>query len=155
MHTAFRHFLAPLILISACARTDPRTGVEPERAARVASMGLTYGDCAEARRRAAARPDLPVDRLPAPISMKPAPLARPPATALRKDGSAEVKIDVLIDTLGRADMRTFRVVKSSNAWLTENVRGVIAKWTFTPAQLAGCTVPRVYHFMASRTAQRD
>ena len=81
--------------------------------------------------------------------MKPVPFQNVPETALRKDGSAEIKIDVVIDTLGRADMKTFKVVKVSNRWFTTNVRGVINKWTFTPALLAGCKVPRVYHFMSS------
>jgi hypothetical protein len=50
-------------------------------------------------------------------------------------------------------MRTFTVVKSSNKWLTQNVKTVLPKWTFSPAQLAGCKVPRVYHFMASAPAR--
>ena len=81
--------------------------------------------------------------------MKPAPFQQLPESALRKDGSAEIKVDVVVDTLGRADMKTFKVVKVSNRWFTQNVRGVIGKWTFTPAMLAGCRVPRVYHFMSS------
>jgi len=64
-----------------------------------------------------------------------------------------INVDVLIDTLGKADMKTFKVVKSSSKWLTENVRGVLPKWTFSPAELAGCKVPRVYHFMASAPAR--
>ena len=76
-----------------------------------------------------------------------------PYSALRKDGSAEVKIDVVIDTLGRADMKTFKVVKVSNKWFVENTRGFLARWRFSPAELAGCKVPRVYHFMASLPAR--
>ena len=81
--------------------------------------------------------------------MKPAPFKDTPESALRRDGSAEIKIDVLIDTTGRADMTTFKVVKVSHRWFTENVRRVMPKWTFTPALLAGCKVPRIYHFMSS------
>jgi hypothetical protein len=126
--------------------------VETETGARIASP-LKRGDCVEARRRAALQPDLDVERIPAPVAMKPAPFRGVPESALRKDGSAEIKIDVVVDTVGRADMKTFKVVKVSNRWFTENVRGVIGKWTFTPALLAGCKVPRVYHFMASLPAR--
>ena len=102
--------------------------------------------------RAADKPDLEVDRIPSPITMKPAALQKVPPTALRKDGSAVVKVDVVIDTLGKADMKTFKVVSVSHPWFATNVRSVIGKWTFSPAELAGCKVPRVYHFMANTKA---
>ena len=60
-----------------------------------------------------------------------------------------MKIDVIVDTLGKADLKTFKVVAASNPWLATNVKSVIGKWTFAPAQLAGCKVPRVYHFYAA------
>jgi hypothetical protein len=134
------------VVFSACAH--PSTSTPVEMAARMAGP-LAQGDCVEARRRAALQPDLEVERIPAPVAMKPAPFQNVPESALRKDGSAEIKIDVVVDTLGRADMKTFKVVKVSNRWFSTNVRGVIGKWTFTPALLAGCRVPRVYHFMSS------
>jgi hypothetical protein len=107
------------------------------------------GDCVEALRRALDKPDLAVDRIPSPIVARPAALIGPPRSALRKDGSADVKVDVLIDTLGKADMRTFKIVSASSEWLVKNVKSVIGKWTFAPAELAGCKVPRLFHFMAS------
>lgn len=138
-------------LVAACAHAK-QSGAESDVGARI--MGpLSDGDCVEARRRAAIHPDLEVARLPAPVAMKPAPFHGMPESALRKDGSAEVKIDVVIDTLGHADLKTFKVVKVSNKWFTDNVRGVIGKWTFTPAVLAGCKVARVYHFMSSVPAR--
>ena len=133
--------------LAACAHPS-QSSSEPEVGARIAGP-LVYGDCVEARRRAALEPDLQVDRIPAPVAMKPAAFQRTPESALRKDGSAEIKIDVIIDTLGRADMKTFKAVKVSNKWFTDNLRTVIPKWTFTPAMLAGCKVARVYHFMSS------
>jgi outer membrane biosynthesis protein TonB len=114
---------------------------------------LASGDCVEATRRALEQPDLVVDRIPAPVVAKPPALQRPPRTALRRDGSGDVKVDVLIDTLGRADMRTFKVVSASSDWLAKNVRSVIGKWKFSPAELAGCKVPRTYHFMATAPAR--
>ena len=154
--------LIPLVaLTAACAHnpppdTDPDIVVEPVKNVRIAptEQPLAPGDCAEAMRRAVAKPDLPVDRLPSPIVAKPAALQKPPRTALNKDGSAEIKVDILVDTLGKADLKTFKVVTSSNKWLTDNVKGVIGKWTFSPAELAGCKIPRVYHFMASAPARR-
>ncbi|HKN67668.1 MAG TPA: hypothetical protein VJW73_15390 [Gemmatimonadaceae bacterium] len=136
------------LVFTACAHSSATPDPVPEQGARIAGP-LAYGDCVEARRRAALQADLEVDRLPAPVAMKPAPFERMPESALRKNGSAEIKIDVIVDTLGRADMKTFKVVKVSNKWFTENLRGVIGKWTFTPALLAGCKIPRVYHFMSS------
>jgi hypothetical protein len=133
----------------------PEVTPETVTAVRIAptEQPVAPGDCAEALRRAAAKPGLAVDRIPSPIVAKPAALQKVPRTALRKDGSADVKVDVLIDTLGRPDMKTFTVVTASNPWLVTNVKSVIAKWKFAPAELAGCRVPRVYHFMASAPAR--
>ena len=136
------------LALAGCAHSSATPDPVPEQGVRIAGP-LTYGDCVEARRRAEIQPDLEVERLPAPVAMKPAPFQRMPESALRSDGSAEIRIDVIVDTLGRANLKTFKVVKVSNRWFTENVRGVIGRWTFTPALLAGCKVPRVYHFMSS------
>jgi len=149
----FVSLLFAALAFAGCAHSSATPDPVPEQAARIAGP-LTYGDCVEARRRAALQPDLEVDRLPAPVAMKPAPFSGMPESALRKNGSAEIKIDVIVDTLGRADMKTFKVVKVSNKWFTDNVRGVIGKWTFTPALLAGCKVARIYHFMASLPPRR-
>jgi hypothetical protein len=155
-----RRFLPLLVLAAACSQA-PATNVTPEvtpepvSSVRIApsEQPVAPGDCGEALRRAAAKPDLAVDRVPSPIVAKPAALAKPPRSALRKDGSADVKADVLVDTLGRADMKTFMIVSASNPWLETNVKSVISKWTFSPAELAGCKVPRIYHFMASAPAR--
>ena len=141
-------FIAALAVGCASFNRTPTTS-EEVKPPRVASTGVAYGDCREARIRAAAKPDLDVDRVPAPVAMKPRPFAGFPRAALRKDGSATIKIDVVIDTLGRAQMSTFTVVDVSHPWFEKNIRTVLPKWRFTPAQLAGCKVPRVYHFMAS------
>ena len=155
-----RHLIPSFLLITACshaAETNVTPEVTPETVTGVriapSEQPVAAGDCAEALRRAAAKPGLTVDRLPSPIVAKPAALQKVPRTALRKDGSAEVKIDVLIDTLGRPDMKTFTVVAASHPWLATNVKSVIARWKFSPAELAGCRVPRVYHFMASAPAR--
>jgi hypothetical protein len=151
---------AGLLVLAACAKSQPEPEIvptpEPVTNARVApaDQPLRPGDCVEARRRAAEKPDLAVDRIPAPVVAKPPALQKVPRSAFRKDGSSEIKIDVLIDTLGKADMKTFTPVAVSNAWFTQNVKGVIGKWTFSPAELAGCKVARTYHFMASTPARK-
>ena len=139
--------------LTACSSAPPETDITPQVLADArgapTELPVAPGNCAEALRRAAAKPDLVVDQLPVLVTAKPAPLQHPPRTALRKDGSAEVKIDIIVDTLGKAVLKTFTVVATSNPWLATNVKSVIGKWTFTPAQLAGCKVPRIYHFYAS------
>lgn len=160
MNRRLNALIAVIALAAACAKTPPQTDAEiaihPPQNVRIApaEQPVAPGDCAEAVRRAVAKPDLTVDRLPSPVVAKPAALQRPPKSALNKDGSAVINVDVLVDTLGRADMKTFTVVKSSSKWLSDNVKGVLPKWTFAPAQLAGCKVPRVYHFMASAPARK-
>src|SRR6476469_7404821 len=127
----FRRLIAFATLAAACAHQTPQPELvvvtQASENVRVApaEQPVAPGDCAEALRRAAAKPDLVVDRIPSHVVAKPAALQKPPRTALNKDGSAEIKVDILIDTLGRADLRTFTVVKSSNRWLTDNVKSVI------------------------------
>jgi hypothetical protein len=155
--------LVPLsILLAACSQAPspnvaPDPVIVPETVSNIrvapTEQPVAQGDCVEALRRAAAKPDLAVDRIPAPVVAKPAALQKLPKAALRKDGSADVKIDVLVDTLGKADMKTFTVVSASSPLLVASVRGVIGKWTFSPAELAGCKVPRVFHFMAAAPAR--
>jgi outer membrane biosynthesis protein TonB len=146
---------ALLIVLAACTKAppdlEPEVVAEPVTNVRIApaEKPVAPGDCVEARRRAAATPDLPVDRIPSVLVAKPPALEKLPAAARRKDGSAEVKIDVLIDTLGKADMKSFKVVTTSSSLLANNVKSVIGKWTFAPAELAGCKVARIFHFIAS------
>ena len=149
-------YLLAVVLLGACASSGGPSVQQESKPVRVASMniGIARGDCPEALRRAKEKPDLDVDRIPSPVAMNPKPLQKVPASALRKDGSADIKVDVVIDTLGRADMKTFKVVSASHPWFATNVKSVIGKWKFTPAELAGCKVPRVYHFMASAPSRK-
>lgn len=144
-------FLA-LLATSACStRPEPQSQPEPElRNVGIAppESPLQQGDCDEARRRLAARPDMTVDRLPEPVAMRPAPFQRVPPRAWNRDGSAVVKVEVMIDTLGRADMTTFTPVQVSNPWFTANIKSLLPRWRFEPAMLAGCKVHRVYRFTA-------
>ena len=140
-----------VLLVSIVAACHHDSVLEQVNARPAAASGVSFGDCAEARKRAAGKPDLDVDRLPVPVSQKPAPFAKmPPAvrTEIGRNG-ATVKIDVVVDTLGRADMKTFTVLESTNPWLVINMRSIMPRWRFTPAQLAGCKVRRIYKFSAT------
>lgn len=106
--------------------------------------------CVLAREAAAADPRLEVDQVPTPLAMEPPPIRSPvPRSALRRDGSSSLKVEVLVDTLGKADMETFAMIESTSAWLTIGARRALARWTFEPARLYGCKVPRYYQFSAS------
>ncbi len=138
-------------LLGACSHNS-EPALVPDHPVRLASggSGVKRGDCVEARRRAADKPDLDVDRLPTPRSFSPSPLPGKSMPAdVRSARYNEVNVTVIVDTLGRADMRTFTVVKTTHPWLASSARGAISKWRFEPAQLAGCKVARVYKWGAS------
>lgn len=148
-----RFLPAALVLVlvlaaAACSSSQPETTPVPESTpARIASS-LKYGDCVEARRQAAAKVDLDVDRLPTPVRYQPPPIPRLksyPQGVFGEDTS-EVRIQVLVDTLGRPDMKTFTIVKSTHPWLSKTIRHSVERWRFTPAELAGCKVARVFKF---------
>ena len=87
--------------------------------------------------------------------MQPPPIRTPvPRSAVRRDGSSTLKVEVLVDTLGKPDMTTFSVIESTSAWLTTGARNAIAQWTFEPALRNGCKVPRYYQFSATSPARR-
>jgi hypothetical protein len=133
----------------ACAGHSPDPNTEAETVnVRVAGIDapIKPGDCAEAVRRAVANPALDVEQVPAPVAMNPLPVdaRKMPKGVADKNGYYEVKFQVLVDTLGKADMKTFTIVTSTHPWLSSSVKTAVAKWKFTPAQLASCKVPRNY-----------
>lgn len=141
--------LALLPLFAACARNpDPEPEMVPETAVRVAppaSDVLRAGDCVEAVRRAKATPDLPVDRLASPRASVPSALqGKSMPAAVKRAKYNEVRITVLVDTLGKANMSSFKVLKTTHPWLASSFKTAVAKWRFEPAQLAGCKVPRLW-----------
>lgn len=143
--------LCAALLLAACS-SNPDPDLVPDVPVRVApaANAVKFGDCREALRRAAERPDLDVDRLPSPRAYRPAPIdmkTMPPE--VRSAKFSEVRVTVLVDTLGHADMKTFSVVKTTHPWLAASVKSAVAKWRFTPAELAGCKVPRTYKWGAT------
>lgn len=136
------------ILAGACASGQPTT-----RNAQV--LAPSTDSCEIARDEAARDPRLDVERVPTPVRMVPPPIRTPvPRTALRRDGSSSLKVEVLVDTLGKPDMSTFRMIESTSAWLTNGARNAIAQWTFEPALRNGCKVARYYQFSASSPPRR-
>jgi len=143
--------LSAVLVVSIVVACHHDSDLEQVNVRSAAATGVSFGDCVEARKRAADKPDLDVDRLPTPVAQRPAPFAKMPPgvrTEISRKG-ANLKVDVIVDTLGHADMKTFTVLESSHPWLVANMRSTIPRWRFTPAELAGCKVPRVYKFSAS------
>jgi len=144
-----------LIAVAACAAVAcAKTASESEKIVNVRPMAvgaIQPGDCVEARRRAASAPDLEVDRLPTLMSKTPRPFVpTPPSVQADIDRKGmSIKVDVVVDTLGKAVMRTFKVLETSNEWFPRNLKALMPRWTFAPAQLAGCKVQRIYKFSAS------
>jgi hypothetical protein len=153
MNPRVLYVLTPATLLAlsmACAR-NPDPDTEPEMVhetpVRIAppAGAVKPGDCPEALRRALAKPDLEVDRLASPRASVPSAVSgKTMPAAVRRARYNEVRITVLVDTLGKANMSTFKVIKSTHPWLTSSMKTAVARWTFEPAQLAGCKVPRVW-----------
>ena len=134
-----------LLTVAACASAPKQPATTDAQL-----LAPPADSCVLARADARLNPRLDVERVASPVKMDPAPIRRPvPRTALSRNGSSVIKVEVLVDTLGKPDMTTFAVIESSNAWFTNGVRAAITKWTFEPAYRNGCKVARFYQFAAS------
>jgi hypothetical protein len=149
--------IAVLCVVVSCRSGGPEEETVTNIRPMVDASAVSYGDCVEARRRAAAKPDLDVDSVPRPVSQRPRPFANMPAAVKAQIDTkgAAIKADVVVDTLGRADMKSFRVVSTSHPWLGENLKASMPTWTFRAARLAGCKVARVYHFSATSRPRKS
>ncbi len=139
---------AALALAAACAggSADPAPAPVPD-------MAVTANGCGGILADYLAHPDsVQVTKVAEPIKMDPPPIRRPVPPGVFKDGKAEIEVTVFVDTLGKADMKTFKVVKSTHPWLTQGLQRAIARWKFRPAEVNGCKVPRTYKFGASAGA---
>ncbi len=148
---SLRRYIPALALLVAAGSAAACAGRSAEPETRNAQLLAPPADsCVLAREEAAADPRLEVEKVPTPLRMQPPPIRRPvPRTALRRDGSSSLKVEVLVDTLGKPVMSTFNVIESTSAWLTTGARNAIAQWSFEPAERNGCKVPRYYQFSAS------
>lgn len=104
-------------------------------------------DGCDAIRAEIAASNAPVDQPATPLAMKPAPVRRPvPRQVLAASRTPTLEVTVVVDTLGKPQMKTFTVVKSSHRWYADGARAAIAKWTFRPAMHRGCKIERPYRF---------
>jgi protein TonB len=63
---------------------------------------------------------------------------------LRSAGiSGEVRVQFVVDTTGRAEMSTFKVLKSGHAQFSEAVRKALAKMLFKPAEMGSQKVRQI------------
>ena len=116
--------LGGALLAAACA---PSTAATPATV-NARPIAPPVDSCVTAREDAAADPRLDVERVPTPVKMDPPPIRRPvPRNVLRRDGSAAIRVEVMVDTLGKPDMTTFAVLESSNVWFTNGAKTAIAK----------------------------
>ena len=137
------------VITAACSttRTEPTVNARPMEA----QAAVAEGDCAEAVRRAIADPALDVDSLPRPVTQWRRPFPNMPWQVKRDiDAKGSVlKVDVVVDTLGRPVMSTFTVVEASHPWLVESFRKSLPSWRYRAARLSGCKVPRIWKFSAT------
>jgi hypothetical protein len=130
-------FLA-LLVVAGCASSGATSN------ARVRAPLTGAAHCAEVRERAKANPALDVEKLPTPVKQPSRLLAGPFPPGVIRNGYADVHTTVLVDTLGKPVMKTFKVKKASHPWLGQDVKKTLSRWTFTPAELEGCKVARIY-----------
>ena len=143
--------LAAAIALAACTPASKPSAPAPVPPA---NSDLCYLVQAEEAR----HPGLEVDRAPAVVKYDPRPLQAPrrgyPTGVIRKDGTTKVKVSVVVDTSGKADMGTFKVIETTHPWLADNLKGAIPKWTFRPAVKNGCNVAALWVFSATPGAPR-
>ncbi|MHB8838139.1 MAG: hypothetical protein ACYC7F_04220 [Gemmatimonadaceae bacterium] len=140
--------IATAVLAACKPAAPPATAPEPV-AALLENSDLCYLVQAEA----AKAPSLEVDRAPDVVKYEPRPLTPPrggyPRNVIRRDGTTKVKVSVVVDTVGHADMSTFTVIETTHPWLANNLKATIPKWTFTPAYKNGCRVAGLWVFTAA------
>lgn len=80
------------------------------------------------------KPALPRDQNPSP---------RYPSVLESSRTEGMVLAQFVVDTLGRADMRTFKVLESTNELFSSSVRAAIQQWRFYPAEAGGRKVKQI------------
>jgi hypothetical protein len=144
--------LVAALVLAACAKPAPAP--QPAPALPPANSDLCYLVQAEA----AKHPSLEVDRAPDVVKYDPKPLQPPkggyPRGVFVRNVTPRVKVSVVVDTAGKPDMATFAVVETTHPWLADNLKGLIPRWTFTPAVKNGCHVAGLWVFTAAPPARK-
>ena len=82
-------------------------------------------------------------------TVSPRPLTvRPP-----RDAPRGTLVSFVVDTLGRPDSTTYRVIRDVEPGLAEEGRAMVAKWRYRPAQLSGCAVPQLVQTPLERSVR--
>jgi protein TonB len=82
-----------------------------------------------------------VEKQTQPVQGNPNPVYPSMLESARVDG--EVLAQFVVDTAGRADMSTFKVLKATNELFVDAVKRVLPKWHFYPAETGGHKVKQL------------
>ncbi len=91
------------------------------------------------------KPALPRDGNPSPTY---------PSTLERSRVEGTVLAQFVVDTLGRADMRTFHVLASTNDLFSASLRAALPEWRFYPAEAGGHKVNQIVQLPLQFVAPR-
>lgn len=91
------------------------------------------------------KPALPRDGNPSPAY---------PSTLERSRVEGTVLAQFVVDTLGRADMRTFEVLASTNDLFSASLRVALVRWRFYPAEVGGHKVKQIVQLPLKFVAPR-
>lgn len=145
---------AAVVGLASCTAPAPAPPPPAPEPAPLATSDLCHLVQAEEAR----NPSLEVDRAPDVVKYEPRPLMPPkggyPRGVIRRDGKTKVKVSVVVDTAGKADMTTFKVIETTHQWLADNLKAMVPRWTFTPAVKKGCHVAGLWVFTATPGARR-
>ena len=65
----------------------------------------------------------------------------------RRDGTV---VSFVVDTLGRPDTMTYRIIREVEPGLAQEGRAVLARWRYQPAQVRGCVVSQLIQTLIAR-----
>lgn len=94
-----------------------------------------------------------VEKAAAPVSGNPGPRYPDMLRAANVEGS--VLAQFIVGTDGRADMGSFKVLKSTHDMLTASVRGALAQMQFTPAEVGGHQVKQLVQMPFDFSLSKD
>ena len=89
-----------------------------------------------------------------PAKLKSGPVPRYPDRLRMTGVEGSVLVQFIVDERGRPDMSSFKVIKSSDAALTESVRQAVMAMSFFPAEAGGQKVKQLVQVPFNFTAAR-
>jgi protein TonB len=82
------------------------------------------------------------------------PIPRYPSLLESSRVEGSVLVQFVVDTLGNADMSSFRVLQSSNEQFAQSLQATLPKWRFYPAETGGRKVKQVVQLPLKFVAPR-